>query len=202
MGWQKRATRKQYNSPSGHAFLVRCFYNKILQHICYAKGCATCQIKWKNQGVSADDATAGNELGELGMVVTDHQCPHNFKGPSKSTEARAALSIVIAMFNMEKNYISRLLTDDDSTTHLNVQHPFHKLVKLGIMKPKTDKEMDWPKTAKGYFVADKCNLPFMVKAINDFLADPTHQAKSFGRALYAVYREMGQKLQFTNIDCD
>ncbi len=180
MGWQKRAAGKQYNSPSGYAFLVGCFSNKLLWRICYTKGCATCHLKWKKQGVSVDDATAANELGELGRVKTDHRCPHNFKGSSKSMEARGALSMVIAMFNLGKNYISRLLTDDDSTTCSNMRHPFHELVKLGIMKPKTDKETDWPNTAKGHFVADKGKLPLMVKAIDDFLADPTHRAKSFG----------------------
>jgi len=59
-------------------------------------------LKWKKQGVSVDNAMAANEHGELGQVKTDHWCPCNFKGSSKSMEARAALSMVIAMFNLGK----------------------------------------------------------------------------------------------------
>jgi len=67
MGWQKRAAGKQYNNPSGHAFMVGGYTNKILCHICYAKGCATCHKRWK-KGVSINDAMKDRALGDLAIL--------------------------------------------------------------------------------------------------------------------------------------
>jgi len=51
------------------------------------------------------------------------------------------------------------------------------------------------------YIADKGKLPLSVHAIDSFLADPSHQTKSVGRALYALFCGEGKKIGFTNVDC-
>jgi len=43
MGWQWRASGHNYNSMSGHAFLVGANSNKILMRVCYSKACCSCR---------------------------------------------------------------------------------------------------------------------------------------------------------------
>jgi len=44
-------------------------------------------------------------LGELAIVETDHCCPLNFKGSSKSMEARTAVSMVTSIFEVGGGFI-------------------------------------------------------------------------------------------------
>jgi len=64
------------------------------------------------------------------------------------------------------------------------------------------KELDWPRNAKGNYLPDHGKLPLHVHAIQQYLADPVHHHKSVGRAMYALQRENGRKLSFTNVDCE
>jgi len=69
----------------------------------------------------------------------------------------------------------------------------------GLMR---SKELDWPRNEKGVYLPDHGKLLLHIRAIQHYLADPTHHCKSFGRALYALQHENGRKLKFMNIDCD
>jgi len=87
MGWQKRAAGRIYNSSSGHGFLIGAYTNKIIDRTCYSKSCCTCKRNWKKQGLSCEEATKGEILGEIKSNIEDHRCPRNFNGSSKSMEA-------------------------------------------------------------------------------------------------------------------
>ncbi len=50
MGWQKCTSGRDYNSPSGHGFLVGSYTSKVILCICYSKGCRYCVNAWKNKG--------------------------------------------------------------------------------------------------------------------------------------------------------
>jgi len=50
MGWQKHASGKNYNSLSGHGFLVGGYTSKVICRICYSKGCRYCVNTWKSKG--------------------------------------------------------------------------------------------------------------------------------------------------------
>jgi len=81
MGWQHCASGRNYNSMSGHAFLVGANSNKILMRVCYSKSCCTCrwqQTKKKKKGEVI--AKEKEVLGEQKTDNKDHHCPHNFKG--------------------------------------------------------------------------------------------------------------------------
>jgi len=199
MAWQKRAAGRAYNSPSGHAFFVAGHTKKIVSRTGYAKACCVCCRGWKKQGISIEDATKDDGVGELMQIATDHHCPKNFSGSSKSMEARAAVSMITKMFELTDCCIDVLLTDDDATTRSNNKHSFKEMYDAGLMR---SKELDWPRNEKGVYLPDHGKLPLHVWAIRHYLADPTHRCKSFGRALYALQRENGRKLKFTNVDCD
>ncbi len=47
MGWQKRASGNSYNSQSGHGFLVGCYTNKVIDRVCYSRGCRSCLNYWE-----------------------------------------------------------------------------------------------------------------------------------------------------------
>jgi len=66
----------------------------------------------------------------------------------------------------------------------------------------TNKAVHWPKTKGGSYIADNGKLPLRVRAIDHFLADPSHRGKSFGRALYKLEKKRGRELKFTAVDCE
>jgi len=113
MGWQKH---KNYNSPSGHGFLVGGYTNKVIKWICYSKGCRYCVNAWKKQGITRAEATKDKPMGELTNITTSHRCPRNYNGTAKSMEASGAVSMITALYNDGKDLLSTLVGDDDSTT--------------------------------------------------------------------------------------
>jgi len=127
MAWQKRAAGRAYNSPSGHAFFVAGHTKKIVSRIGYAKGCCICQRRWKKEGISIEEATKDDNIGELTWIATDHRCPRNFNGSSKSMEARAAVSMTTTMFGLDDCCIDVLLTDDDATTRSNCKPSYKEM---------------------------------------------------------------------------
>jgi len=58
VGWQKHALGKNYNSLSGHGFLVGGYTSKVILCICYSKGCSQvlCECLEK-QGLTWAEAT-------------------------------------------------------------------------------------------------------------------------------------------------
>jgi len=105
-------------------------------------------------------------------------------------EAHAAVVLIMEVFKSGEDCLAHLVTDDD------LRHPLKELVATGRMQ-----KSDWPKTKGGANISNKGKLPLTVRALDSFLADPAHQIKSFGQALYAILCEMGRKLKLTNVDC-
>jgi len=130
----------------------------------------------KRQGSSIEEAFKDAEPGELPTRDNDHRCPLNFKGSAKSMEARAAVALIMKVFESGEDCLAHLVTDND--------------LSIGRMQ-----KSDWPKMKGGANVSNKGKLPLTVRALDSFLADPTHQIKSFGWALYAILHEMGRKLK-------
>ena len=77
MGWQKRSSRRRYDSSSGHAFIIRERSKGIIGMVLYLKACRKC-----------DAAENRREESE------EHECPKTFEGSSKSMEASAILKMV------------------------------------------------------------------------------------------------------------
>jgi len=68
--------------------------------------------------------------------------------------------------------------------------------------PHLRKQDIWPKTAGGNYVADRGKLPLHVRAVEEYLADPSHRGKSVGRSLYKFEKERGKEMKFTATDCE
>ncbi len=201
MGWQKRASGNSYNSQSGHGFLVGCYTNKVIDCICYSRGCHSCLNTWKKQGLSRTEATKDEPTGEINtnLNIKSHRCPRNFNGSAKSMEACGALLLITRTYNRGNECISILVGDDDSTTRSNCKHSIKEVMAANGW---TNKKEHWPKNAKGKYVADNGKLGLNVRAIDKFLADPSHRGKSFGRAVYKVEKKRGRELKFTSVDCE
>jgi len=79
-GWQWCASGHNYNSMSGHAFLVGANSNKILVQVCYSKSCCSCRREIAKKKKNGEAVT--NEKVVFGEKPTDdkkHHCPHNFE---------------------------------------------------------------------------------------------------------------------------
>ena len=46
-GWQRAASRRLYNSRSGHAFIIRQYTRKIIGSIVFSKNCKKCELSLK-----------------------------------------------------------------------------------------------------------------------------------------------------------
>jgi len=174
MGWQKLASSKNYNSLSGHGFLVGGYTSKVIQCICYSKGCRYCVNAWKKQGLTWVEATKVEPMGDLMNNTTTHCCPQNYNGMVKSMEASRAVSMTTIVYNDEKDVLLTLVGDNDSTTCSNAKHLIKAILELNSW---TNKVAHWEKMKDGSYVADDGKLPFHVKAINCFLATPCIMAR-------------------------
>ncbi len=108
------------------------------------------------------------------------------------------MSMITAVYNNRRDFLSILIGDNDSTTHSNAKHSIKAIMELNGW---TNKVEHWPKTKGGSYIANNSKLPLHVRAINCFLADPLHFGKSFGHALYKVEKKRGRELKFMAVDC-
>ena len=119
MGWQKKGTGHNYDSNSGHAYLIGCRTGKVVGMLVYSKKCAKCDT-----------------ITKYGLPEEEHDCPYNYRsGSSKAMEASAALELVIALWNSSNRTvgIEFIVSDDDSTMRAHLQHACnHKHGKLPI----------------------------------------------------------------------
>ncbi len=145
MGWQKRASGKNYNSQSGHGFMVGGYTSKILKRVCYSRGCKTCANQWRKQNISRTEATKDELTGEVVPNNTTHHCPRNYNGSAKSMEACGAVSMMTALYDDGGKYVSVLVGDDDSTTRSHSQHSYKAIMEQNGW---TDKAAHWPKKGK------------------------------------------------------
>ncbi len=192
--WQQWSCGVAYNSLSGHCFLMGARTQKILDTVIFSKSCRFCTNAWKKQGI--DPKNLNEPMGEI-SPKPHHRCPRNFKGSSKSMEPIAAVKMIVRLFETGIAYVSKLLGDNDSTTRAQVQHSHQAKIDAGIMK-----DSEWPVNKKGKCVADHGKLPLHVKAVDKFLADPSHHCKSWGRALYGLYRKIGKSIGMSKVECE
>jgi len=154
---------------------------------------------WKKNGLTQEEATKDEPMGELINNTTTHQCPCNYNCTTKLMEACGAVSMITMVYNAGKDVLLTLIGDDDSTMCSNSKHSIKATMAVNGW---TNKAEHWPKTKGGNYVANNGKLPLHVRAIDSFLADPSHRGKSFGRALYKVEKKRGRELKFTAVDCE
>ena len=120
MGWQKRSSGKQYNSLSGHAFMIGCRTKKVVGLILKSKACAVCN-HYKNAKSSK---------------VRDHDCVMNCQNSSKAMEADGCLELVehVSETYQSSVYVYIIVSDDDSTMKAIVNHESNG-AKKGRLKP-------------------------------------------------------------------
>ena len=62
MGWQKKGTGHNYDSNSGHAYLIGCRTGKVVGMLVYSKKCTKC-----------DNST------KYDLPDEDHDCSYNYR---------------------------------------------------------------------------------------------------------------------------
>ena len=82
MGWDKLSSGDRYDSLSGHALVIGCFLNKILNVVVSSKMCRQCSIATEN-----------------GEEPSEYVCPRNYDGSFKAMEADAALTLYKDIYN-------------------------------------------------------------------------------------------------------
>jgi len=107
----------------------------------------------KRQGSSIEEAFKNKEPGKLPTRDNDHCCPLNFKGSAKLMEARAAVALIMEVFESGEDCLAHLVTDDDSSMCGNCTQPLKELVATG-----RNQKSDWPKMKGSANVSDKGKL--------------------------------------------
>ena len=161
MGWQKRGSGRQYNSLSGHAFMIGGYTGKIISGVVVGKICGKCKSAEK-QGVEADP----------------HECPGQYEGSSKGMEADSALVLTKDAWDNRKFCVKNIVADDDSTMRAVLSHSYRAL-------RQADVNFEWPLTESGNKKRDTGRLPLSIPEPN-WLADPTHRQKVFASKFFAA----------------
>jgi len=134
------------------------------------------------------EATKDEPSGKLQLDSMTHHCPCNYNGSAKSMEASRVVSMMTALYDEGGKYLSILVSDNDSTTRSHSQHLYKAVMDFNGWMNKAD---HWPKMKGNKYVADNGKLPLQIKAIDKYLADPSHCGKSFGCAMYKLKKEAG-----------
>jgi hypothetical protein len=198
-GWQKRKVgHSNYDSPSGHNFLVDCLTNLILGCIVYCKNCHVCD---KDKG-NDDDAEAGKKVVAQELVpAADHRCSKNFVGAAKAMESIGAAKMVQAAWDTGRIWINEIVGDDDSTTRAVLTT---NLKSYREDHPDEDRGNYWPFTVNKDGGRDwKRNvgrLHWETLPPQIFWADPTHRMRVIAGHLFKLsYRET--ETLVTSTDC-
>ena len=131
MGWQKRSSRRTYNSVSGYVMVIGCRSSKVIDAVLLFKKCNICSTP-------------------ILEALSPHICPKNYEGSSKGMEAEGSLRLCVRA--RERKYaIGIIVSDDDSTMRAVLKHS-HKA------KEKDDNTYIWPKNDKGVKLPDKGRL--------------------------------------------
>ena len=107
---QKKVTRCNYDSNSGHAYLIGCRTGNVIGTLVYSQKCTTC-----------------NDIATFNLPEDkEHSYPYNHcSGLNKEMEDSAALNMVVAIWFNSKNSIGveYIVSDDDSTIYAHLHHP-------------------------------------------------------------------------------
>jgi hypothetical protein len=162
MGWQKRSSGRAYNSPSGVGFLLGGYTKKVLCLSVFSKICATCTA----------DTRANRQ-------PTEHRCPKNHTGSSKSMESIGALQCVKELYDKTEDcYVCGICTDDDTCTRGILSHSFRE-------KYPTDRTK-WPRKENGTILSDPGKLPLSMPEVQFKYADKVHRKKCYGSGQYNI----------------
>jgi hypothetical protein len=104
MGWQQQSSGKKYNSPSGHALFVGGYSRKPIALQVKSRICNFC-LSWKKKHPLPDD-----------LPPPEHLCTINHEGSASSMEPKAALDMIIDLFDRRHVSIHRICIDDDAST--------------------------------------------------------------------------------------
>ena len=96
MGWQKRSSRRRYDSSSVHAFIIGARRKGIIRMVLYSKACRNFDAE-ENRREEAEE----------------HECTKNFEGILKSMEDSAILKVVKDAFYNCFFIIDFIVSDDD-----------------------------------------------------------------------------------------
>ena len=128
-----------------------------------------------------------------------HICTKNNHRSSKSMEVDAIYDLIVNLWDNKRVGICCIVSDDDTTMRAYLKHSWREK----IMTKKMSKDK-WPRMSKGRKKEDNGRLPLRIPE-PEFLADPSHRKKSFGRHVYAlatlpntrslVNKAIAQKLQ-------
>eukprot|EP00957_Ditylum_brightwellii_P127231 9700844-Ditylum_brightwellii.AAC.1 len=154
MGWQTKGTEKNYNSLSGHSFMVGTCTRKVLSCLVKSKMCKICNL-WESK--------------ELPAPV--YVCVRNYKGNSKGIEATMVLELTIQAKHQRGFIVGFIVTAADSLMRATLKHSYKHLsatIPWFVWPHATPKE-DGKLGAK---LQDTCKLPQP-----KWLAGPTHQTK-------------------------
>jgi hypothetical protein len=182
MGWQQRSSGKKYNSPSGHAFFVGGLLRKPIALQVKSRICNYC-ANWRKKHPPTV------ELPE-GPPVPIHSCTLNHSGSASAMEPKAALDMIVDLYDNKHVSIDRICIDDDASTpallkwsnadyckNNNTDKPPQVQRKLMNRKDKTIKFVDEDRPDSG-------RLPGHVTEPK-WVADPNHRKKLFTKDLRA-----------------
>ena len=103
IGWNKLSSGNRYDSLSGHALIIGCLCNKIVNVVISSKICRQCSVAREN-----------------GEEPTEHVCPQIYEGSS-------ALTLYKDIYNksVKKIHLKVVVADDDSSIRALLKHRFN-----------------------------------------------------------------------------
>ena len=132
--FQKRSSRKRYESSSRHAFIIGARSKGIIGMFLYSKACRKCDSAEKR----VEEAK-------------EYECPYKFEGSSKNIEASAILKMVEDAFYNIFSILDVIVSDDDIIMWVVPKHPLINVwgQVMKTSKGKLDEEIPEPS-----FIAD------------------------------------------------
>jgi len=71
MIWDKKNSSRNYNSGSGHNFLIGGSTQQIIPRVVYSDNCNFCK-KWNKQALTEEEVLQGEIVGELPVTSNTH----------------------------------------------------------------------------------------------------------------------------------
>lgn len=139
MGWNQRSSGRQYNSPSGHGYLVGQLSQKPIDGIILSKKCSVCEEYERKKNKRKRDSTEEDEHDDS---PKEHDCVRNFSpdDSSGSMEVLAARLLVEGLHSNRGIAVGAIVADEDSALRAKLKWSLQKKVDRGIMREADSKE--------------------------------------------------------------
>jgi len=85
--------------PGSHGLLMALHTNKVISRIVYSRNFVSCINEWKKKGLTVEEATKDEPIGEIRTKITCHHYPRNYNTSSKSMEGAGAVALVTAIYD-------------------------------------------------------------------------------------------------------